>query len=64
MDVFAWNATTGTTIRVTRGNGESFESAISADGTLITFMSQASDLVDGDTDTNGWFDVYAWERTG
>lgn len=63
-DVFAWNATTGTTIRVTRGNGESFESAISADGTLITFMSQASDLVDGDTDTNGWFDVYVWEPTG
>jgi uncharacterized membrane protein len=63
IDVFAWNATTGTTIRVTKGNGESFESAISADGTLITFMSQASDLVDGDTDVNGWFDVYVWERT-
>ena len=62
-DVFTWNAAMGTTIRLTRGNGESFESTISADGTLIAFMSQASDLVD-DTDANGWFDVYVWDRTG
>lgn len=37
-------------------------SAISADGRFLVFISLATDLVAGVTDTNGNFDVYLWDR--
>jgi len=43
-----------------QGNHESFEPHISADGSTVVFVSRASNLVAGDT--NGFRDVYAWDR--
>ncbi len=39
------------------GNGESDDAGISADGTVVAFVSRAEDLVVGDDETQG-FDVY------
>jgi Tol biopolymer transport system component len=61
LDVFRWDRTTGTTVRITDGNGYSASSSISADGRLVAFTSAATDLVAGDTsDTNGKPDVFLW----
>ncbi len=68
-DVFLRNRATGTTTRVSRGmqdaNGNPTESnarsslpAISADGTSVAFLSDATNLVAGDT--NGATDVFVW----
>ncbi len=51
----------GTTTRVTGGNNDSVNPAISSDGRFITFESAASDLVPGDT--NALSDVFVWDRT-
>jgi len=40
----------------TQANGDSFDSSVSADGRYETFLSNASNLVEGDT--NGWADVF------
>src|SRR5439155_405193 len=54
-DVFVHDRLTGVTERVsvasdgTQGNGESFGPSISADGRFVAFWSDASNLVDGDT---------------
>ncbi|HXH57528.1 hypothetical protein [Iamia sp.] len=60
-DVFTVDRTTGTTTRVTDGNDDSYDPAVSADGRHITFHSRASDLVPGDA--NGRTDVFTWDRT-
>jgi len=60
-NVFLWDRTTGTTRQVTAGNGWSGQPAVSADGRWVTFSSQATDLVAGDT--NGAGDVFVWDRT-
>jgi Tol biopolymer transport system component len=63
-DLFVWNATTGTTTRITDGNGDSYGATISADGRYIAFESAASNLVPGDTsDTNDKSDVFVWDAT-
>jgi Tol biopolymer transport system component len=65
-DVFLRDRQTGTTTRVsvasdgTQGNDSSLRPAISADGRYITFWSDASNLVPGDT--NGVADVFVWDR--
>jgi Tol biopolymer transport system component len=54
-DIFVHDLDTGQTTRVsvasdgTQGNNESWVSAISADGRYVAFMSDASNLVNGDT---------------
>ncbi|MDY0170820.1 MAG: FG-GAP-like repeat-containing protein, partial [Thermoguttaceae bacterium] len=67
-DVFARHLTTGTTHLVSinkdgngSGNGASQGPAISADGTLVAFKSQASNLHTLDTDTN--WDIFARNLT-
>jgi hypothetical protein len=66
-DVFVWDRTTGGTTRVSVGsggadtNGSSGRPAINMDGRYITFFSDASNLVAGDT--NNAQDVYLWDRT-
>jgi len=61
-DVFVHDTLTGVTTRVpvdsagVQGNESSFDSAISADGRFVTFVSDASNLVSGDT--NGRRDVF------
>jgi Tol biopolymer transport system component len=60
-DVFVWDRTTGTTTRVTDGDGGSFDPSISGDGRLVAFTSAATDLVPGDV--GGRDDVFVWHRT-
>ncbi|HEV7669348.1 MAG TPA: hypothetical protein VGS22_12555 [Thermoanaerobaculia bacterium] len=69
-DVYLWDRVTGTTVLVshvvgsptTTGNGPVFEAVVSADGAFVAFAGSASDLVAGQTDTNGDSDVFLWER--
>jgi Tol biopolymer transport system component len=59
-------ASPGGTMRVSvdsagnQGNGDSWNTAISADGRYVAFMSGASNLVPGDT--NGQLDVFVHDR--
>ena len=61
-DIFVHDRNTSTTSRVsvasdgTQGNGSSLVPSISADGRYVTFGSNASSLVSGDT--NGWADIF------
>ena len=62
LDVFVHDRVTQTTIRVSessaggQGDGDSFLSPISSDGTIIAFVSASTNLVA--SDTNGFFDVF------
>ena len=66
-DVFVHDRSTGITERVSlnssgaEGNGLSWYSSISSDGRIVTFQSDASNLVGGDT--NSITDVFAHDRT-
>jgi hypothetical protein len=61
-DVFVHDRQTGTTVRVSvdslggQANGSSSNPSISGDGTMVAFLSYASNLVTGDT--NGAQDVF------
>ena len=65
-DVFVRDRDTGTTTRVsvaangTQGNGDSYYPSISGDGRIVTFNSESSNLVTGDT--NGVDDVFVHNR--
>jgi TolB protein len=68
-DIFLRDAVTETTQLVSRGldgveaNGHSFGPSISADGTVVAFISEAANLVEGDS--NGLADVFVRNlRTG
>ncbi len=64
-DVFLFDRTNGVTQRVSvrsdggQATGHSYEPAISADGRWITYSSDATNLVDGDT--NGAADVFLFD---
>lgn len=65
-DIFVWDRRTSTTSRVTRSadgrgtdNGSTL-GGINSDGRYITFTSDASNLVAGDT--NGFGDIFLWDR--
>src|SRR5262249_13825695 len=66
-DVFVRDRLTGTTERMSvdsagvQGNGVSSVPSISADGRYVAFLSDASNLVAGDT--NGVTDVFVHDRT-
>ena len=66
FDVFVHDRRTGQTSRVSvtslssEGNGNSFSSAISADGRWVAFSSRAKNLVPNDK--NGSFDVFVHDR--
>lgn len=60
-DVFSWDRTTGRTTRLTDGNGHSWGADVSDDGNRLSFLSDASDLVAGDT--NGVADLFVLDRT-
>lgn len=61
-DVFVWDRVSGVTQRVSvasdgsQANGSSYPPSVSADGRWVTYYSDASDLVAGDT--NGSTDVF------
>jgi cold shock CspA family protein len=67
LDVFLHNRQTGVTLRVSvsstggQGNGSSTDAAISADGLIVAFHSDASNLVAADT--NGVTDVFLHVRS-
>ncbi len=66
-DIFVRNRVLHRTWRVSvsssevQANGASYLPAISADGRFVTFQSEASNLVKGDT--NGVFDIFVRNRT-
>jgi Tol biopolymer transport system component len=60
-DVYLWDATTGTTTRLTEGDGNSYAPSISADGSAVTFSSEAANLTTDDPD--GVQDVFVWRRS-
>jgi Tol biopolymer transport system component len=65
-DIFVRDRNNGATERVSlsgsgqQANGDSYGSAISADGRYVAFRSQASNLVSGDT--NGVLDEFVYDR--
>lgn len=59
-DVFVRDLQTGTTERITAGNGTSQTPSISSDGRWVAFESGATNLVPGDT--NGCFDIFLYDR--
>jgi Tol biopolymer transport system component len=61
-DVFVWDRLTGTIARVTDGDGDSSNPAISSDGRAVAFWSAAGNLVADDT--NAVQDVFLWQRAG
>jgi Tol biopolymer transport system component len=65
-DVFLRELSSATTVLVSgapeAGNSFSDGPAISADGSLVAFWSNSSDLVAGDT--NGFYDIFASSRGG
>jgi Tol biopolymer transport system component len=71
-DVFLWQRATGAITLVSRaassplttGNGFHFASSVdlSADGAWVTFQSDSTDLVAGQVDANGLYDVYLFDR--
>ena len=66
LDIFLYDRKTDTTERVsvasdgTEANGLSFVSDISANGRYVTYDSEASNLVPGDT--NGTWDIFVYDR--
>jgi Tol biopolymer transport system component len=66
LDIFLYDRTTGTTELVTRGVGGapadrgSYATRISANGRYVTFHSEATNLVPGDTD--GDDNAFVWDR--
>jgi Tol biopolymer transport system component len=65
-DIFVHDSQSGATARVSvatgggEANGGSFSPALSADGRFVAFLSDASNLVAGDT--NGFRDVFVHDR--
>jgi Tol biopolymer transport system component len=69
-DIFLYDSQTGVTTLVshvagsptTTGNGRSIQPVISADGSRVVFMSQATDLASGQVDGNGQWDVFLYDH--
>ena len=70
-DVFLWHRSTGTVTLVSHKSGapaataagSSSQPGISADGSSVVFMSDATDLLFGIPDTNSRHDVFVYERS-
>ncbi len=68
-DIFVYDRTTDTIEKVSQlesggaSNGHSTNPVISADGTHVAFQTLATNLVDGETDSNGVMDVVVVDLT-
>jgi len=72
-DVFLWNRVAGSTVLVSHAAGNPQQAAddvsviaqpaISSDGRFVAYESLATDLVSGETDSNGATDVFVYDRT-
>src|SRR5205085_1803185 len=62
-DIFVYDTVAKTTTNITHGgNNDSFQPSISGDGQHVAFYSAASNLVAGQTDTNGGAsDVFVYD---
>lgn len=68
--VYLFSRTAGTNVLVshasgvagTGGNGTSFSPTLSADGSYLAYVSNATNLVAGQTDSNGEVDVFLYDR--
>ncbi|HPA82988.1 MAG TPA: hypothetical protein PLS95_19365 [Thermoanaerobaculales bacterium] len=69
-DAFVWDGDTKTVTLISHragnakiaGNGASLPVAMSSDGRYVAFMSDATDLIGGGSDTNGGADAFLWDR--
>jgi Tol biopolymer transport system component len=69
-DIFLWERATGSVTlvshapgsAVTTGNRPSEQPSISADGSFVAFLSEASDLIGSQSDQNGNTDVFLFAR--
>jgi hypothetical protein len=69
-DIFLYNRSTGVTTLVSRSaasattaaSAQSTLPSISADGSWVAYVSRATNLVTGATDTNNVADAFLWER--
>jgi Tol biopolymer transport system component len=69
-NVYLWERATGTMTLVSesttatgqRGDNQSFQPVMSADGAFVAFTSEATDLVAGGSGPGGTQNVYLWER--
>ncbi|QDG74607.1 PD40 domain-containing protein [Labrenzia sp. PHM005] len=61
-DIFLYDATTQTTKNLTFGaNAGSYNASISGDGNFVVFESDATNLVNGQSDTNGLKDIFIYD---
>jgi uncharacterized repeat protein (TIGR01451 family) len=71
-DAFVFDRSTGSVTLISRelgsptqtADGDSFPTAISADGLVVLFASNASNVMGGVVDSNGADDVFAFDRAG
>ena len=63
LDIFVYDLDTGSMTNITDGgNGDSLDPFISADGGTVAFWSHASNLVEGQTDSNGsTLDIFVYD---
>ena len=69
-DIYLYERATGQTTLVSHAfglpaqgaDGDSQMPAISADGRFLTFLSNATDLIDGFVDVNDFSDIYVYDR--
>jgi WD40 repeat protein len=69
-DVYLFSRAAGTTVLVshasgspaTAGSGDANSSRISADGSYVVFISQSTNLAAGQSDANGSYDVFLYDR--
>src|SRR5262249_12666438 len=69
-DVFLFDRSTGTATLVSHavgaptvtGDGDSYALAMSTDGGLVAFQSAATNLVSGQVDSAGTYDMFLFER--
>ena len=59
--IFAWHPSNSEFKQITLGNAKSYSASISNDGNRIVFVSEATNLVAGETDSNGVSDIFLYE---
>jgi len=70
-DLFLYDRVAGTLVLVSHASGSAVTAAndmssrpvVSADGNYVLFMSEATNLVPGQIDTNGGYDIFLYDRT-
>jgi len=62
LDVFVYDTAAKTMTNITDGgDSSSYRPSISSDGQHVAFESTATNLVSGQTDQNGWYDIFVYD---